>query len=401
MIRYGIHQTLHWLCLGIIIPVFILIQQSKGLDLLQIGTAMAAFGTTIIVLEIPTGSLADIHGRKRIYLIATAIYLLSMILLIFASSFITVVAVLIVYAVSKALNSGSMAAWFVDEFHRAEPEGNLQKALAINEIIILIALGLGSIIGGILPDTIGILLEPMRFLDEYSANLIAIMIILVLLMIYTVFFIHEDRVGLSEKKSLSQQLISSMRFGFSHRTILLLLIATFSLGIGLSTLENLWQPRVAQIGSESMDSWIFGALSAGYFISAAVGSALMIPIARKASGRFPLLLAVNMALFGLGYIFLARQQGIPGFAFWYILLFSFNGASSSPHDTLLNDQVPSERRSTILSLSSFALQLGGVLGSLAGGLIAEYYGIPTTWTITGILLILSGLLYLGIKTEKV
>ncbi|WP_224055762.1 hypothetical protein [Vibrio penaeicida] len=40
-IRFGIQQGLHWLIMGIMIPVITLIFQSRGLNLFDIGLVMA------------------------------------------------------------------------------------------------------------------------------------------------------------------------------------------------------------------------------------------------------------------------------------------------------------------------------------------------------------------------
>ncbi len=399
IITFGIHQALHWLSLGILIPVLVLIQQAKGLSLLEVGSVMAVYGIVVILLEVPTGSLADLHGRKRIYLIATAVNLLSTSMLLFVSSFSGVMAALIVYGISRALNSGSMDAWFVDEFNRVSPDGNLQRALAVIEVAVLIALGIGSLLGGYLPDGIGAILEPYRLLDRYSGNILAALGIMLLQLCYTASVIREHELPQAERRSMASQLAASFKFSISHRTILLLLLTTLTLGIGFSTMETFWQPRVREIGGEGLPSLTFGILSAGYFIAAAIGSLVIIPIARRFKDAYPRLLALTRILFGIGFIMLARQSGLYSFACWYFILFSFNGASSSPHNALLNSKVPSEKRSTILSLSSLALQAGGAIGSLAGGIISERFGIPVTWVAAGILLILSSGLYLAVRTN--
>jgi DHA1 family quinolone resistance protein-like MFS transporter len=64
---FGLNQTFHWFIIGLIIPVMALLQLEKGLDLFQIGVVGAVWGGTIMLLELPTGGLADAIGRKRVY----------------------------------------------------------------------------------------------------------------------------------------------------------------------------------------------------------------------------------------------------------------------------------------------------------------------------------------------
>jgi len=63
---YALNQTFHWFIVGLLIPVMALLQLEKGLDLFQIGITIAVYSGTVILLELPTGGLADAIGRKSI-----------------------------------------------------------------------------------------------------------------------------------------------------------------------------------------------------------------------------------------------------------------------------------------------------------------------------------------------
>ncbi len=67
---YIINRFFHWFIIGMIIPIIALYQIEKGLDLFQIGITGGFYSGTILLLELPTGALADEMGRKNIYLIS-------------------------------------------------------------------------------------------------------------------------------------------------------------------------------------------------------------------------------------------------------------------------------------------------------------------------------------------
>ncbi|MGB7873712.1 MAG: MFS transporter, partial [Anaerolineales bacterium] len=66
------------------------------------------------------------------------------------------------------------------------------------------------------------------------------------------------------------------------------------------------------------------------------------------------------------------------------------------HSALLNEQIPHEQRSSMLSIESLASYLGGAVGGILLGYIAKQLSISTAWVISGGALVLSLFLYLKI-----
>jgi len=397
-LRFALHQLLHWASVGILFPVLVLTQLDKGLDLLQVGVVMALYSTTVILLEVPTGGLADQLGRKQVYLISVVIKLIAIGLFIFSSTPAMITLVFILYGASRALDSGSIDAWFVDTFHEQHPGGDLQKALALSEIASLAGLAGGSLIGGMLPD---LSMHLSLFSGRYTANMAAALGLLLITGGDTITVIHEHQIpDDTHRPTLSGHLLSALSHAAGHRTLRLLLLSSLTLGIGLSTVESFWQPRAAQIMGDQAGSWVYGVLSAAYFLFAAAGSALSILLARGLRGNYRLLLTVMRILYGVCLCSLAAQQQLPGFALLFVLLFSFSSVESSPYETMLNKAVHASMRSTILSLSSAAFQIGGAAGAFAGGLIAARWGIPPVWFAAGVLLTGSSLCYLMIHPDQ-
>ncbi|MDF2733224.1 MAG: major facilitator superfamily 1, partial [Desertimonas sp.] len=45
-------------------PVLVLLLRDRGLTIGQIGVVVAAQGFVVMLFELPTGALADVHGRR-------------------------------------------------------------------------------------------------------------------------------------------------------------------------------------------------------------------------------------------------------------------------------------------------------------------------------------------------
>ena len=402
LVLYSAHQSLHWFATGLLVPVIALLQLEKGLDLFQIGLTVAVYSGTVMALELPTGGLADNIGRKRVYLFSLVVKTIAITVVLFAQAFLFVLFGFLALGAARALSSGTMDAWFVDEFNRIDPAGNLQHALAVIGVFIPMGLGLGSIVGGILPDTLGPLLAPARYLDIYSSNLLAMALFVVIQMIFTLLAIKDHHVpetdteGVSGFRRLSRILGASITYGVKNRVVLLLLVSTAALGIALSGLENFWQPQLKRIIGAEFQSWLFGLLSAGYFLSASVGNLVVTTICRLFGNRYAVLLFASRICMGAIWFVLALQTTVQGFAVFYIVIFLFHGISTSPHAAIMNREIPNTKRSTLLSFESLILQSGAVVGSIFMGFVSKVHSISVAWYIGSAILFVSSIFYLFI-----
>jgi DHA1 family quinolone resistance protein-like MFS transporter len=382
---YTLNQTFHWFIVGLLIPVMVLLQLEKGLDLFQIGITIAIYSGTVILLELPTGGLADAIGRKRVYLISLVMSFLAGLVILIAWNFTTMAVGTFFMGVARALSSGSMDAWFIDEFNKIEPEGNLQEALAKVGTFIPGGLGVGSLIGGLLPMSLGKIISQVPGFGVYSANLITMNTLVIVQFLLTsmlvVEHLHPDRSSniWSGFKQTPEVISTSLQYGVKNRIILMLLVSALAWGLGLSGLENLWQPHVKNILGSDSQTWIFGLLSAGYFLAGSLGYILITPICKLFNNNYPQVLFGTRLLMGTFFFLLALQGNLAGFAVFYLTLFVFNGMSNPPHAAIFNAQIPEAKRSTLLSFESFFLQIGVLFGSLIMGYISNTVSIPIAW----------------------
>ena len=64
----------------------------------------------------------------------------------------------------------------------------------------------------------------------------------------------------------------------------------------------------------------------------------------------------------------------------------------------MNREIPSTKRSTLLSFESLVLQAGAVIGSIFMGLIAKVRSISLAWYVGSAILLASSLAYLFIRS---
>ena len=399
-----LNHSIHWCTVGVIVPVLSLFILAKGMDYLQLGVIMAFYSGSVVLAELPTGGLADAIGRKTVYLLSLVIQFVSAVVVVFSSGFLQLAIGFSLMGISRALSSGSLEAHFVDELYRIDPEVDLQKIMAKVGTITTISLALSSLFGGYIPGLMeGI---PLDFagLNPYSFNYFFYMIIILIQYLLTTFLVSEEKPELREAsilngvKKVPEMLASSILYGLKQPVIFAILMAALIWGFSISGLEQFWQPRLQEILEGRQGTEIYGYLSFGYFLAAAIGSLLSISFCNLFGRRYNLVLFLTKILMGGFFLILAFRTSLLGFSVFYLLTFAANGMSSSPESAVFNRVVPSRRRSTITSLVSFFLQLGGLLGSLLMGLLARRFSISLAWVVAAVALVLSSFLYIGIST---
>jgi predicted MFS family arabinose efflux permease len=391
----------------------VLLFQARGMTLFQIGLLMGLHSATIVVLELPTGGLADAIGRKRAALLAQTLYLLSTVVFLLAFSFLAFAAGALLMGGARALASGALDAWFVDALLAHDGGYDLQPSLAHAGTLTILGLALGSLAGGALPSALGGALPPdgtailtplsLPFLASFAVQLLCIGVIIA--------FVREVRpateedgtvasggavgsadpvgagpAGLAAVGPILRQALRAVRH---NRVVALLMATTAAAGLAVSALETFWQPRfdgLLRAGGGEAPPIVFGLLMAGAFAVGVVGNLASIPLSRALGRRYGLVAALAHLAGGAAIVLLATRSGLPGAvaAFWGAYL--CNAVAASPIATVLNAEVPSRQRSSTLSVVSLAGYLGAGAGSIGFGALAQAAGIGTVWAVAGVLL---------------
>jgi len=404
--RYSFHQSFHWLTVGLIIPVMTLLQIEKGLNLFQVGITAAAYSGAVLLMELPTGGLADAIGRRKVYSISLLISLGALGVLLFARSFPLIFISLFLLGISRALSSGTVDAWFVDELLYADPEIDLHQYQAKAGIFLPAGVAGGTLLGGIIPRVFGGFFQNSTPFGTYGSSIVFQAAAVCIQVLLTSLLIHETaphkktnfRTGLKE---VPQILKHAVTYGIRNRNIFLFLISMGIFGFGLAGIEQFWQPRIKTILGDSFNTILLGLISTGYFLAASAGNLIAIPLGRGMKHRHTLILFLTRLSLGFFLLLLSFTAKTSGFVVFYITLFTFNGIGSPSEQTFFNMNIPSDKRSSLLSLLSLFLQAGGVFGLLTQGYIAEHNSIQSAWFVGAVVLILSSVLFLFIRERGV
>lgn len=407
--RFLVLQGLRWLPVGFVAPLLVLIL-TRDLSLTRVGPLMAIYSITTVLMELPTGGLADSLGRRPVLVLSSLASVVFFTLLLVSSGFAVLAVALFVAGLGRALDSGPLESWFVDQSKHIDPDIDLRRGLSRAGAVDGTALAIGAVVGGILPQLLG---------QRLLASVVAALVFQVIHLAAVLVLLVEDRdtaATSSEPTSepeglaagglaaggLAATIGAALSMAARQRQVRRLLLGALTIGVALVAIETLWQPRFVALldggdGEAGANTVFLGLLLALAFVGGALGSAVAPRLAGRLERWTSASATVAQLLGALALVALAVVSWPPLAATFFIAFYAFNGAAGPLRDELLHEQIPSETRSTILSAESLAFQAGGFVAALTLPALADVAGIPPAWMVAGAVLAVGAMLYLGIE----
>jgi hypothetical protein len=390
--RFVVLTGLRWLPIGFITPLLVLLQLARGLTLGQVGITMACYTVTTAVLELPTGGLADAVGRRPVLVASSVLGVIVFAAMLVADGLAPWIAIKVLAGTARALDSGPLEAWYVDEVRRLGPGADIRQGLSRAHAAEGGALALSAVAGGLLPVAFG------GNLDAAVAAALAAQALHLAGVLALITERHTlDRNALtSAARQIPAVIRTGLALGMGQGPVSWLLCSTAVWGVALAGIELLWQPRFTDLLGARSDTGPLGLLMAAAFLAAAAGSALAPRLARLVGGgtsRSAMTATLTQATLYMG---LAAAASFAVAAPAFVILYLLNGTRGPFHHELLHEHVAAEQRSTMLSALSLSLMAGGLLSSLTVPTLAGAAGIPWTWVLVAGVLATSSLLYTAI-----
>jgi MFS family permease len=124
----------------------------KGLSLVEIGLCESVFHITSMLMELPTGMIADLYGRKFSRLMGIIANILYLFLLLFVNSLPMALLAFVFAALSYNLESGADTALIYDSLLVHGETASFAKIQGRREVVLQSASLIGIVVGGILAD---------------------------------------------------------------------------------------------------------------------------------------------------------------------------------------------------------------------------------------------------------
>jgi DHA1 family tetracycline resistance protein-like MFS transporter len=400
--RYRILLALRWLPVGLLIPVLVLLPMERGLTIAQIGSAVAVQGFVVLLLELPTGGLADALGRRPVLLVAGVVNLAALALLAAADSVLLLATSYLLQGVFRALDSGPLESWFVDQSLAADPGADIERGLSQGEVACSLAIAGAALASGGL-----VWLGPVRLgsLGQVSALTVPVLLALVLSLLSTVavaLLMAEDRPARGKAafaaslRGVPVAIGGAVGLARRSRVVQALVAVEFLWSFGMVTFEKLMPVRLSEVTPAAGP--LLGPVSSVAWGASAAGAALVPLLVRRIGAQwagFTLRIAQGLMVVGMGLF--AGPAGVIGA---FLLCYAVHGAANPVHSGLLHRQAEGEYRASLLSLNSMVAAPGFSIGAIVLTAVAVHAGTSVAIVAGAVVLALAAPLYL-VKSTKV
>ncbi|MDW5300334.1 MAG: MFS transporter [Sedimentibacter sp.] len=384
---YSVIYFLNSYLSGLLIPVLSLLLIEKGASLSNLSIILGLYALTVVILELPTGIMADIFGRKKTFCISLIISATSFMVILFGRGFIIMCIGMMLYGLNRALASGSFDALFIDYYIDNFGKEKLHNITTRLSVLEALGLSTGAISGGFFPKVSAYYFPD---LGTYDLNLIIRILLTVTVAVLSIIFITEaKKVEKHERISIKQHVKNSSSFVMENTTVICIFISVFSTGFFLSSLETYWQPHFISLLPDKGMMGLLGLMAFLYLGAAMLGSIVSNKLIKKYKFNSKKMYLTLRLLLALSLIFTALQTNIPSFISLYASIYLLFGMANIPEGAILNGETPSEIRASVLSTYSFIFQIGGLSGSILYSVIINYVSIPNIWIIAACIVLIT------------
>ena len=385
---------LRWFPVGLMIPVHVLLPLERGLSIAQLGAAAAAQGFIVLFLELPTGGLSDAIGRRPVLLLAGVVNLASLAVLGFADSVALFVVVYALQGVYRALDSGPLEAWYVDQALAADPEADIETGLSRSGVVLGLSIaGAALLSGGI------VALGPVGPVSALTVPVLVSVVIGVAGLVAVATLMTEDRParGLTalaaSARGVPAAIGGALRLARRSRVITALIAVELFWGFGMVTFETLMPVRLSEVIGDADDAAaLLGPVGSAGWVASAAGAALIPLLSRRIGAPwtgFTLRIAQGVTVVGMGLF-----AGPVGIIAAFLLCYAVHGAANPVHVGMLHRQVDGPYRASVLSLNSMVSLPAGAVGSVVLTAVAAGAGTGTAMVIGAAVLAAAAPLYL-------
>ncbi|MGE4584124.1 MAG: MFS transporter [Sphaerochaeta sp.] len=354
--------------------IWMIFLASRGFSLLQLGALEAIFHVTSFLMEVPTGSVADIWGRKASRIAGRISFSLSLVLMYFGSSFPVQILSFIFSALGYNLESGAGEALLFDSLLLDRAEERYLQIKGKDELFYQVSNILSFLLGGYLASCNYLFAFGLTILTNILAFTVAL-------------FFREPAIERTQRlvlsgygarilASIAAQIQGSLATVRKSPSIAYLIIFSESLFAFMICLFFYLQNHWTNLGFTPTDIGVVFSLHAALAALVSVNAQRLERLLTQTGILVICPLLLLCTLWGVALSPYSRS--------FYVFSGVLEGLLAPTISTYLNHLIPSSLRSTILSFQSMVYSLFMILIFPIVGYIGSVASLPFAFTLLAV-----------------
>ena len=368
-----------------VVPIIVLFLKANGLSFLEIMVIQSSFAVMMVVLEVPTGYLADVKGRRSSMIWGTLVFTLAWIMYALSYGFWGFLAAELVMALGWSLLSGADVAMLYDSLSDMGREKEYSKIYGKVVFIQMSALAVSNVIGGY----IGAINLRWAYYMMIPAFLLAVL--------FSCMLKEPKRHKAIVKKGYLKEILEVVKFVLIKNkklrwlTVYAGIITTF-LFIGFWA----YQPYFELSGLKVA---YFGIVFACFQLIAGFSGKYAHVIEKKLGEKYSLVMLLVLMVVS----FVLMSNFVMLFSFSFVFLQQFvRGFQQTVFSDYFNKLTDSSMRATVMSVKSMVERLFIAVLLPISGVMLDLYTIPQAFMISAVTLgVLGTIILILLHKDKV
>ncbi|MGG3622109.1 MFS transporter [Bacillus gobiensis] len=345
-----------------LIPAYVierLFWEQRGMTIQMVVYTEIIFAVTVVLLELPTGIIADKWGRKKMIVLSTILEGSMFLILLFATEFWQFAIAVFLAGIARSASSGSENALLYDSLLETGQERTFEKYLGRLNVCDFSAIILAALSGSYLASR-------YAFELNYWISVVSMIVSVCvsLLLVEPVIKSKSD-----ESIKIKEYLTASLHFFRKHPSVCLVLLSGMVTGAAISFIDEFWQLYLNRL---EIPVLYFGLFSAVIMIVRLPGNILAHAI--KQRFRYRTILSGVTTAFAIGLFYVSMIMDYTSLlAIFFICLIS--GIIEPITTGYLHHRIDSSMRATMDSFQSLGLNAVLIILGLGFGYFSSKYDV--------------------------
>ncbi len=331
--------------------------EARGMTIQMVVYAEIIYAATIVLLEVPTGILADKWGRKNMIVVCAFLGSLEFFLLIYSTEFWHFAVVVFLAGIATTAYSGSANAFLYDSLKMSGAEPHFEKELGRINAIDITSTIIAALSGSLLASRFDF---ELNYWLSFGGMTIA--------MLFSFTLVEPPNQHESDETTNIREYISTSFNVFRRNpAIFQVVLVGMVTGAAITFIDEFWQLYLDRIGIPMV---FFGIFSAATFLLRIPGT--LFAYLLKSTFSYRSLLITVSIVFSIGFACIALLKGSIGLiAILVVCLFA--GITEPLTTGYLHHRIDSKMRATVDSFQSLGLNVIMILTSLGFGYFSTRY----------------------------